>query len=223
MAEAEDIATVFVLNELLDSDDEKPKRGKTRKWIKRPKERGFFTNIIQELVLEDRNGFREMFRMDVRDFEFILRKIGDLISPKERPGGTLPIEADERLALTLRYLATGETLSSLIFQYRISLNAISYIVKGCCNAMVERLTFDFVKVPSTKAQWLEISKKFEERWDYPHALGAVDGKHIRIEKPKNDGSFFYNCKHTHSVILMAIAGPEYECLLRGCWVEWKGQ
>ena len=67
MAEA---ATMLALNELLDSGDEKQKRGKTREWIKRRKERGFFTNIVQELVLEDRNGFLEMFRMDVCDFEF---------------------------------------------------------------------------------------------------------------------------------------------------------
>ena len=76
----------------------KSTRGKTRKWIRRRKERGYFTNIIQELIVEDRHGFREMFRMDAGDFEFILIKISDLISPKERLGGTRPIEPDERLA-----------------------------------------------------------------------------------------------------------------------------
>lgn len=35
---------------------------------------------------------------------------------------------------------------------------------------------------------------------------------MRIQKPKNGGSFYYNYKHHHSIILMAIAGPEYECL-----------
>ena len=114
----EDLAAVIVLNELVDSDDEKPNRGKTRKWIRRRKERGYFTNIIQELIVEDRHGFREMFRMDVGDFEFILSKISDLISPKERLGGTRPIESDERLALTLRYLATGESFQSLSFQLK---------------------------------------------------------------------------------------------------------
>ena len=69
-----------------------------------------------------------------------------------------------------------------------------------------------IKVPSTKAEWLDISRKFEKRWNFPHALGAIDGKHIKIQKPKNGGSFCYNYKHTHSIILMAIAGPEYECL-----------
>lgn len=208
----EDLAAVIVLNELIDSDDEKPTRGKTRQWIRRREERGYFTNIIQELIVEDRHGFREMFRMDIGDFEFILNRISDLISPKERLGGTRPIGSEERLALTLRYLATGDSFQSLSFQYRISIRAISYIVKGCCKAVVERLTPDFIKVPATEAEWLDVSKRFEDRWNYPHALGAIDGKHVRIQKPKNGGSFYYNYKHTHSIILMAIAGPDYECL-----------
>ena len=112
----EDLGAVIVLNELVDSDDEKPTRGKTRKRVRRRKERGYFTNIIQEFIVEDRHGFREMFRMDVGDFEFILSKISDLISPKERLGGTRPIESDERLSLTLRYLALGESFQSLSFQ-----------------------------------------------------------------------------------------------------------
>ena len=92
------------------------------------------------------------------------------------------------------------------------MSAMSYIVKGCCKAVVERLTPDFIKVPSTKAEWINVSKRFEDRWNYPHTLGAIDGKHVRIQKPKNGGSFYYNYKHTHSITLMAIAGPDYECL-----------
>ena len=52
MAEADDFAIMILLNELMDSDDEKPKRGKTRKWVKRRKEGSFFTNIVEELVLQ---------------------------------------------------------------------------------------------------------------------------------------------------------------------------
>ena len=70
----------------------------------------------------------------------------------------------------------------------------------------------FVKTPSSKQEWLEISKKFETRRNYPHALGAMDGKHVTIRRPSNAGSYYYNYRHTHSIILLAIAGPEYECL-----------
>ena len=53
-----DVATVVLLSELVDSDDEKPRRGKTRQWLKRRKEKGYFTNIIQELILEDHKGLQ---------------------------------------------------------------------------------------------------------------------------------------------------------------------
>ena len=151
-----------------------------------------------------------MFRMDVTDLENILAKISDIASPKERLGVTNPVQAGERLALTLRFLATGETFQSLSFQYRISLNAVSYIVKGCCKAIVERMASNFIKVPSMEAESLDIFKRFEEKRNFPHALGAIDDKHVRNQKPKNGGSFYYNYKHTHSIILMAIAGPEYD-------------
>ena len=79
-----DLATLMLLNELMDSDAKKPHRGKTRSWIKRRRDRGYFNNIIRELRIEDRFGFREMFRMDVIDFEYVLGKISDIISPKKR-------------------------------------------------------------------------------------------------------------------------------------------
>ena len=115
---------VMLLNELPDSDDEKPTRGKTREWIKRRGENGYFNNIIQELKIEDRIGFREMFRMDVENFEYLLNEVSTLITPGEMSnlGGHRPIMPEERLALTLRFLTTGESFQSLHFQFRIALN-----------------------------------------------------------------------------------------------------
>ena len=43
-----------VLIELMDEDEEpRRKRGKTRAWIRRRDEKGFFNNIVRELMLED--------------------------------------------------------------------------------------------------------------------------------------------------------------------------
>ena len=70
----------------------------------------------------------------------------------------------------------------------------------------------FIEFPNSQKEWFGISRKFEQRWNEPHTLGAIYGKHVRIVKPNNGGSYFYNYKHTHSIILLAIASPEYECL-----------
>ena len=58
MAEKTSAALVLVLNELMDSDDEKPMRGKTKEWVKRREQSGYFNNIVKELKVEDRSGFR---------------------------------------------------------------------------------------------------------------------------------------------------------------------
>lgn len=43
-------------------------------------------------------------------------------------------------------------------------------------------------------------------------MGAIDGKHIVMVPPAHAGSHYYNYKNSHSVVLMAVAGPDYECL-----------
>ena len=44
MAEKTSAALVLVLNELMDSDDEKPTRGKAREWVKRREQSGYFNS-----------------------------------------------------------------------------------------------------------------------------------------------------------------------------------
>ena len=90
-----------ILSELIDSDDERPSRGKTREWLKRRSELGAYYTIVKELIIEDRLGFKSMFRMSLEDFERVLGYIQPVITPKEIIGRTRPILADERLALTL--------------------------------------------------------------------------------------------------------------------------
>ena len=69
----------------------------------------------------------------------------------------------------------------------------------------------FIELPNSRENWLEISRKFEQRWNYLHAPGAIDVKYVQIVKPNNGGSYFYDYRHTHSIILLAITGPENEC------------
>ena len=58
----------MVLTELVDSNDGKPRRGKTREWIKRRRETGYLQNIFQELKVKDQMGFQNVFGMSATDY-----------------------------------------------------------------------------------------------------------------------------------------------------------
>lgn len=64
--------------------------------------------------------------------------------------------------------------------------------------------------PASEKEWLKIAAEFEDKWQFPHCLGAVDGKHIKIIIPGGSGSFFWNYKGSNSLVLMAIVNANYE-------------
>lgn len=45
-----------------------------------------------------------------------------------------------------------------------------------------------------------MARGIENRWNFPNCRGSIDGKHIRIVKSANSGSFFYNYKEYFSVV-----------------------
>ena len=49
-----------------------------------------------------------------------------------------------------------------------------------------------------------MADEFQEMWNFPNCLGALDGKHITIRPALNSGSLFYNHKNNFSIVLLAL-------------------
>ncbi|XP_026673863.1 uncharacterized protein LOC113465000, partial [Ceratina calcarata] len=116
--------------------------------------------------------------MSSTDFYYLLESIRDDIS-RQNTTFRKAVTAEERLAITLRYLATGDLYTSLQYLFNVSKQLISKIVPEVCRALVKTL-FKHVTVPSTIEEWREVSNNFEQAWNFPHCLGALDGKHILL-------------------------------------------
>ncbi|CAJ0599238.1 unnamed protein product [Cylicocyclus nassatus] len=50
----------------------------------------------------------------------------------------------------------------------------------------------------------QVARTAQEIFDYPRAVGFMDGKHIILQKSARWGSAYWNYKHYHSIILLAI-------------------
>ena len=98
---------------------------------------------------------------------------------------------------------------SLSFEYRVRKSTVCNIISETSKAIYECLKEEYLKAPSKKEEWLSISKDFEDIWNLPYCLGAMDGKHVRLQCPKLSGSNYYNYKEFYSIMLLAICDAKY--------------
>lgn len=78
--------------------------------------------------------------------------------------------------------------------------------------MFKRNLFQILQIPTTPERWLEVAKQYEKTWNFPHCLGALDGKHVILQAPLNTGTEFFNYKSTFSVVLFALVDANYNFL-----------
>lgn len=87
----------------------------------------------------------------------------------------------------------------------MGIKTITCIVQEVCEALWETLSPIYMKLLS-EDEWLTIAKNFETMQIF---LIAIDGNHIRIIKPEESGSMFFNYKHYFSIVLIALVGTNY--------------
>ena len=115
-----------------------------------------------------------------------------------------------KLAITLRFLATGESYQSLSYQFLVGRSSISKFVPKVCRAIQDEFLREYVRCPTTPDAWKEVEREFRVRWHVPHAIGALDGKHIAIKKPNNSGTLYHNYKGFFSIVMLALVDGEYK-------------
>ena len=89
-----------------------------RRWLLQRDERGAYHNIMAELYATDIPGFTNYMRMTPEFFEMIKTRLEPRLA-RQATNYRAPISVGEKLALTIRYLATGESYTSLSCQFRV--------------------------------------------------------------------------------------------------------
>ncbi|CAK1597260.1 unnamed protein product [Parnassius mnemosyne] len=188
--------------------DTRKRRKKRSLWAEEIyKQRKRFTPLTMIKVLRSKH-FRTYLRMNEECFSQLLSMVRPFIQ-KQNTILREAVSAEERLIATFRFLSSGCSYTDLMFNTAISPQLLSQIIPETCIAIYKCLK-DYIKMPSTTEEWIEVSSDFESKWNFNHCVGAIDGKHIAIKKPPDSGSLFYNYKKFFSVILLAVVNANYE-------------
>ncbi|KZS06799.1 Uncharacterized protein APZ42_029622 [Daphnia magna] len=144
-------------------------------------------------------------------FEGLLQRIAQ-VGHKQDTTFRKCIPLGARLAMSLRYFATGDSLQSIAFGFRCGKSTASEIVIEMAKTIFTVLSPEFLRVPTT-SEWKEIASDFFIRWNFANCCGAIDGQHVSIRCPGNSGSVYYNYKGFFSIVLMAMCDAKYRFTL----------
>ena len=85
-----------------------------------------------------------------------------------------------------RYLATGDSFPTFGFSYCVGASTVRGTVLDASSAIWTALVEEVMPVP-TREGWRTMAEQFAWRWNFPNAIGAIDGMQLVIHAPS--GSF----------------------------------
>jgi len=91
---------------------------------------GASDNLVVEMQLDDPDKYFNYFRMSHKTFEELLRLVGPHIEKQDT--FRTPIPSRTRLEITLRYLASGDSMTSISYAFRVGHNTVSKIISETC-------------------------------------------------------------------------------------------
>ena len=131
-----------------------------RPWLLQREEKGAYHNIMAELYATDIPGFTSFMRMTPESFEMIKTRLKPHLA-RQATNYRAPISVAEKLALTIRYLATGESYTSLSCQFRFGRSTISKFLPEFCRAIQDEFpesTSDVLLLQRSGKNWKQNSR-----------------------------------------------------------------
>ncbi len=134
----------------------RPKLMWVKTWLLRRDDLGHYNTLMRELEAEDPPAYRNFIRCDPLFFKELVERLAPRIRRKPN-NWRKPLQPGLMVAITLRYLATGQSYHDLMFDFRVAHNTISNVVREVLQAIIDEYLDETIIFPTTQAAWEEIA------------------------------------------------------------------
>lgn len=143
---SQELNIALICGGLICLEERKRRRVWVKDWLKK-RQRYSHMNLLRDLSVHEPVDLFNFLRMNKCAFEGLLKKVNPLIKKKDTVM-RYAVSPRERLTITLRYLATGNSLN-LKFLSAISPQLLGKIIPETCWAIFNTMKQEFLKVNVT--------------------------------------------------------------------------
>jgi len=80
---------------------------------------------------------------------------------------------------------------ALALSFKMHNITVGSIIYQVCDAIWIRLSKTHLSIPIPEL-FLSTANEFNVKWNFPHCIGCIDGKHIRLQSPTHSEIMYYN-------------------------------
>lgn len=158
--------------------------------------------------------FRQAFRMGKETFNMICSELKSAVE-KEDTMLRAAIPVDQRVAVCIWRLATGEPLRLVSNRFGLGISTCHKLVLEVCLAIKTVLMPKFLQWPAEPAAANSIKAKFQSISGIPNVIGSMYTTHIPIIAPKISVAAYFNRRHTernqktsYSITVQGVVDPD---------------
>lgn len=139
------LAAAMLLDEIEEDEDRNQRSVWARQFWFRGASNPYFEKLMTDLQSEGEDFFRSFAHISLSEFEEICHQVENRVK-KQNTSLRVAISVEERVALTLKYLAFGDSIKTISQLFRISPQSIYSIVPEVCQALYDCLKDEYLKV-----------------------------------------------------------------------------
>ncbi|KAI3943206.1 hypothetical protein MKX01_027504 [Papaver californicum] len=170
--------------------------------------------------------FRKAFRMSRSTFDMICEELSSVVA-KEDTMLRAAIPVQQRVAVCIWRLATGEPLRLVSKKFGLGISTCHKLVLEVCSAIKTVLMPKYLQWPSVEKALENVKTDFEKISGIPNVVGSMYTTHIPIIAPKISVSAYFNRRHTernqktsYSITVQGVV--DHKGVFTDCCIGWPG-